>query len=590
MTHSLFLGGLDLIGDGFDSFKIETIAEGMSFGSADPQDVVTKTLLQDGSSVATDRWDNREIVFGVLISGPDLIAVGAGEKALYAELARRNTLTWTPPDGWGPPTVYDVLTSWADFDFDDWGEMEPGTIGRRFAIRLTCLPWGRDVEKTVVSAIANGETPPPVVESTVDACSSTTGWSTPPSNTLSIVSGRLRATTSNVYAVTLTRTGSVDFSTTPWLAVDYLPADAATHSSAQVYATFGSAPPVPSTAIGPSPTTGYKRAWFAFPFDAIPSGVTSSVTFDLNVGGLPTFIPRTVTLALLLRTNQSPFTGTGRQQFRSLVVGGSARTQGSLQIAHDTAALGDVLVFTNEDDGSGYQPACRQYRAAGGAVTPDTSTASGSLSPLDGGTPETYDVPARAVPSGTYAILARVKMRTGSATPLLTVTAATRGGGIDSTVRSTARFSPLTTTWTIVEIGRLTLPPTAVPSGSSSVVRLKASASAAVDIDELWIFNVDVGALSWVRAGTGAPATFGASNRLWLDTATLDRPRPSVWLGTQADRSDARHALGFPEIESSGTHIFPPGPVNLFTVTTGAENAAASLDYYRSWTNNAGAA
>lgn len=579
-NHALVLGSLDLIGQDFNDFKIETIAEGMNFGGADPQDVVTQTLLQDGSSVATDRWDNREITFGVLISGPDLIAVAAGEKALYAELARRNTLTWTPPDGWGPPTVYDVLTSWADFDFDDWGEMEPGTIGRRFAIRLTCLPWGRDVEKTVVPAIANGETPPSPVEVVVDDCSSTASWSSI-NSALSVVGGTaIQATwTVGKQAAGMQRSfSSIDASLTPYLVVDWKPV-----SGPFVPIIVGdSNGSFEQVASGPSPLgPSMTRTWFKAP---------TTITGIVIQWVLASRLAGSAQVHSIERTNVDPFVGTGRQQFRSLVVGGSARTQGSLQIAHDTDALGDVLVYTNSDDQSGYQPACRQYRTAGGTVTPDTSTASGSRSPLDAATPETYDVPARAVPQGTYAIMGRVKMRTGSASPLLTVTAATRGGGIDSTVRSTARFAPLTTAWSIVEIGRLTLPPTAVPSGSSSVVRLKATASAAVDIDELWIFNVDIGVLTWVKAGTGTPATFGASNRVWLDTATVDRPRPSVWLGTQADRSDARHALGVGECETPGTHIFPPGPVNLFTVTTGAENAAASLEYYRSWANNAGAA
>lgn len=575
-SHALDLGDLSLIGaDDFD-YTIETIAEGMSFGGADPQDVVTQTLLQDGSAVTTDRWDNRSITFGVLIKGADLISVAAGEKALYAELGRRNTLTWTPPDGWGPPTVFDVLTSWAEFEFDDWGEMEPGTIGRRFLLRLTCLPWGRDVERTVVSAVATGGTPPTPSTVVVDTCSSASGWTG--SGTVSSL-GAYVQTTATVVAKDsfLQRAGTIDTSVTNFVQVDWF----FTGVVKLVSATGDGVdlPLIAQVALD----NGYTRATFEVAAPSI-SALRFSISHNAAVAGDRLRIDQVV------RTNVSPFAGTGRQQFRALAVGGSARTQGSLQIAHDTSALGDVLVYTNADDQSGYQPACRQYRAAGGTVTPDTSTASGALSPLDGGTPETYDIPARALPPGTYTILARVKMRTGTATALLSATAATRGGGIDSTVRSVGRFAALTTAWSIVEIGRLTLPPTAVPAGSSSVVRLKLSTATAVDVDECWVFNVDIGALTWVRAGTGTPATFGASNRLWLDTATLDRPRPSVWLGTQADRSDARHALGITEVESSGTHIFPPGPVNLFTVTTNALNAAASLDYYRSWANNAGAA
>lgn len=574
-NHSLFLGGLDLIGDGFDSFKIETIAEGMSFGGADPQDVVTQTLLQDGSSVATDRWDNREIAFGVLISGPDLIAVAAGEAALYAELGRRNTLTWTPPDGWGPPTVFDVLTSWAEFDFDDWGEMEPGTIGRRFAIRLTCLPWGRDVEPTVVAAVANGEPPPPPVTVVLDDCSSTASWSNINAS-LSVVGGTaIQATwTAGKQAAGMQRSfASIDASATPYLVVDWQPASgpAVPIIVGDVNGSFAQVASGPSP-LGPTMT----RTWFEAPATIV--GVVVQWVLASRLAG-------SARVYSIERTNVGPFVGTGRQQFRSLVVGGSARTQGSLQVAHETSALGDTLIYTNAEDGSGYQASCSRYEIVAG--TPDSSTVSGRVSPIDGAG-KTYDVPARAVPYGSYAIMAKVKMRTGSATPLITVTGTTRNGGLDSSVRSTADFFSLTTAWSVISIGRLTLPPTAVPSGSSAVVRLKATASAAVDIDELWIFNMDIGALTWVKAGSGAPATFGASNRIWLDTATLDRPKPSIWLGTLADGSDRRHALGIGECEAPGTHIFTPGPVNLLTVTTGAENAAASLEYFKSYANNAG--
>lgn len=591
--HGLVLGGFDFIRGEGNGWWAETIADGMSFGEAEAVEVIQRTLLQDGDAVSIDRYGNRVVTFQVKIRAADSLALAEGGAALDAEIGKRNTLTWQPPDGWGPASVYDVFSSTISFDFDDWGEMKPLTFGRVFTVTLTCHPFPRSDEETVVEAIASGEGPPAASTATVDDCTSAAGWSlsanpsTSSSSTTAfgptVTSGAVRggytwtapsATVASAQAK-LTRTGlTSDMTTTNLLKVQV-------SSESPAAAAF-------SFEINGDPVDPIAQADGVYWFDC--SALTTLTSFAAQVESsiLKSQVASPWTLALrvldITRTNVLPFVSTSRQQFRSVTVGGSARTEGSLQLAHEEDALGEVLVYTNAEDGSGYQPPCRRHRTAGGAVTTDTATMSGAYEPLNSGTPFTVDIPAASVPAGTYSILGRVRA-SGSLTALLTVAASTLVGSHELGQRVESRFLSLTTAWAIGEIGRITLPPVAVRPTTSTFVRIEVETTSAVDLDELWIFNTDIGALTWVSCGTGTPEAGGASNRLWVDTATLDWPRPALWLGTAADRSDSRHALGS-EVKSLGTHTFPPGIVNVFSVSA-AEDVAASLTFSKRWANNA---
>ena len=143
--HRLILGTLELT-DPSGPYSVE--ADGYDTGSAEPVNVVVRSLLQDGSLERTERVENRERSFVVRIEAPDGIALAEAEKALALELYRPNTLTWEPPDGTGPATVWDVQTSRMDELFDDMGEL---LLQRRYRIVLTCLPWGRSTTEIVTT-------------------------------------------------------------------------------------------------------------------------------------------------------------------------------------------------------------------------------------------------------------------------------------------------------------------------------------------------------------------------------------------------------------------------------------------------------
>lgn len=148
MTVGLTLGSLDLMDKAGTPFAVATEAEGTEWGNPQPIEVAIRSLLQDGSIVAHEGDDNREVTLRVRITAPDSAALAQGEAALMAELYKRNDLTYTPSDGWSDPTVFDVVTSSLTHTMDDLGEVQ----GRRiYSVRLVCLPFGRSETATTVT-------------------------------------------------------------------------------------------------------------------------------------------------------------------------------------------------------------------------------------------------------------------------------------------------------------------------------------------------------------------------------------------------------------------------------------------------------
>lgn len=146
MSASLVLGDLELIAPYGSPFAVETLAEGTDWGNPQPVEVVFRRLLQGGSIVVHEGDDDREITLRVQITAPDSAALAAGGNALKAELYKPNTLTFTPPDGWGAPTVYVVKASSLAHVMDDLGYVRGE---QTWAVRLVCKPFGRSVDAVV---------------------------------------------------------------------------------------------------------------------------------------------------------------------------------------------------------------------------------------------------------------------------------------------------------------------------------------------------------------------------------------------------------------------------------------------------------
>jgi hypothetical protein len=153
----LLFGSLELADDltgWHPDFEIHTLADDATWGNPQPIEVAVKSLLQDGSIVATTGHDNREAFIRLTLKASDGIGLALAEQAVNAEVGRLNTLTWTPPDSFGPPTVFEVVTSSLEHTFDDMDELR---LQRTYGLRLVCQPFARSVDETTATALAAAE-------------------------------------------------------------------------------------------------------------------------------------------------------------------------------------------------------------------------------------------------------------------------------------------------------------------------------------------------------------------------------------------------------------------------------------------------
>lgn len=275
---------------------------------------------------------------------------------------------------------------------------------------------------------------------------------------------------------------------------------------------------------------------------------------------------------------------TPRQQAGTLQVGGSVRTQGSIEVQAE-GPLGSVLVYTRPEDGSGYTPPITSRWYSGGTITPDDTTVSGKIISLAAGqTPSLdvstrFDLPHRTITPGAYALVGRI--RGTLAQPILS-----RGealGGLRLGPYAYARPDLDATKWQVHQLGVHHLP--FVPfhdregDPEHSAVRITVgvtpNSTDSLDIDELWLFNLADGSLTWVEC---------PHRHLWIDTPSIESPLPQLWCGDDRDRGDARAAH---DVQSWGRHEFPPGPLSVFAASTGALNPRVSLAHYKRWHTHA---
>lgn len=154
--------------------KVKTY--GLRRGRPVPVVATMQTLLQDGAVEYVQREENRDVQVLIGIQGADSKALADFEALLRTEVAReRNELTYQPPDGFGFPSVFDVL--WADlqpFEDDGW-DLDEVLRGRRlYTLALRCLPFARSVDEVVVTAQKSS------ASATVrDDGSATTYWTNP---------------------------------------------------------------------------------------------------------------------------------------------------------------------------------------------------------------------------------------------------------------------------------------------------------------------------------------------------------------------------------------------------------------------------
>lgn len=551
-------------------YTISVLSEDATFGQASEVTVQIRTLLTDGALSKTVSHDPRSAYFKIEVEGMDSATLAEGEMALVEQIEKPNTLTWTPPDGEGAPCVFEVIDSHLDPIFDDFDETNNIRV---YGLRLTCMPFTRAQNPTVVDAVVSVGA---VVTTQVDACTSTSGWtgSGPVTTTGGVVyaSGVGTAKPAPNGGVNngrfMERAGTVSMVGTPYLTVVSSRPLPHTNGKFQAYILGGQELKVVAQTAGVVGGNLVVSTTFYCPATSFDK-IRFTDTFTP-----PSSSPQTAPLGIadITKTSVAPFTGTARQKSMTIDIGGSARTQGSLAIAGATG-LGEVLCYVRDSaDGSSYQPSLR-IRRTGGAVTPtpDAATVSGFRENI--GNPVSFSIPISDFPRGGYSFIGLFRP---TSAPLRTITwtAKCSLGGPTETGSATVTGLPalpgVSQLWQMVHMGVLRSGRTLkVPDNSTATMDFTLTADSGLEFDDAWLFNERLGQLTWLDASD--------RKRVWLDSPTTDLPEESIYRGNLADRSDAHYP---PVIKSWGRNQFRPGKIKVDTVCS-ALDAAVSLSYYK---------
>lgn len=560
LVPRLVYGDLDLTDVPF------SLSFGRDFGAAELSTEGLALLLQDGEIEVSPRAGNRTISFSVLIEG-DLLSIAEAERALALEADKpRNTLTLSPGDDFAPDAVYETFRAQLTQEFSDDLEMN---YTRIWNVEMRARPFARSAEAVESIGTSIGDVPPTVV--TINAGSDVAGWYS--SGGLTDQGSYLRAnmvTSGGGFGTTVwryTAASAVDLSVTSIVSLvmwNGSTSETQLPAAPRFYADGTQCPLLHVT----SESGSRQRFYFQ-----VPSNIASATTFGF-ASPISTSIG-SVNFNSLQRTDALPPIGTTRQKLRGVEVAGSARTEGSLAVEHPSSSLGSTLIYTWPSTLSpSYSPPLRPRRVSGGTVTTDSTLISGARDLID--TAVVFDVPVADLVAGTHQLMAQLRSDTATAQTINYVAQLRIGGAnVGAAVNGSYTYAFGTTNaWRTVVLGRLMLPPTDVPTGSTAVVRVTISAGNAaasnVDLDEAWLFNTTIGDLSWVECP--------ASKRLWINSATTAAPRPTIYRGNSEDQSDA--AYPGEDVRAFGAHRFSPSMMNVFTVTSGALDAAVSLTHF----------
>ncbi len=579
--HALTLGALNLIGTDADQaatgYQFRALADDRDWGNPISVEQKITSWLQDGSLVTLTRQENRQMFLRIQVLGDDSNDLALATEALMFECYKRNLLTWTPPDGVGEPCVFTVVMSSFEEITDDLDDLR---VIASLGLTIQALPFVRSQELTTITIPAPTGTQ---VITPVDDCTSTSGWTggaAAASSTSVVTSGGAVRTLTSGYAIGpssygalfQTRTGLSASLATPYLRVQATVAVGAgmVLDSTLAFTFNGISVPVAAQ---------YGDVYW---FDTTGLGLGATLTdFDVRCavyrsnGGADT---ASISVFDISRSNVLGEVTTGRQTSRIIEVPGSARTPANVAIEDATDALGTTLVYTSPVVPGMVQPNLRALTSAGPSPTPDASTISGFTSDLE--IPHAFDVPIAGLQEGGYLLLARVK-HASSGDRVLVWTAQSRQGSTSLGSNQGGTLSvPLTAgEYSVITVATMNLPPRLM--GSAGVVQIELASGPGVVLDEAWIFNTDTGELTWVECGDLTPAAGGSSNRLFIDSPTLERPRHTLYRGTAADRSDSFHVAS--EMDSLGEHEFVPRQTNVFLVTSNSQAAAITFSAYRNY-------
>lgn len=558
------VGALDLTGKtapAGELFRLRAMVRDATFGDPEAVSRSLASQLLDGVVVKDGAFGNRTAVLRVRVEGPNSAVRQRGAKALALWAQSPTTLTWTPPDGIGATTVFRVVRASLLWEFDLPLEVNEGA--QVYVLTMECTPFGFSAAAVRDAAPVYGAGS----DQSVNTCDSLTGWTgeagtsvatdavvkfegsasikmTPYSSTFEAVDGGARARIVQVGRAKLSGLALSTPATRPYFTFKTYTRDS--YSVTPSLYVNG----VPAARLAPIVA---NDSWTTWVFRTEVTATVTELRFEIEqVGVFPgppespaipaTWFPRVDEI----RRTGTPPTTIARQSLREVAVRGSARTQGSLAVEHETLGLGDVLVYAHPALGSGYSPSLMPWVTPTAYVVNDSTSMSGKKlsSFIVAGE---FVFPVGSLPRGAYQLLGYgVLNEVSSPASQIEVTVTTKINGVTVGSRTYRKAIPEAQ---LSDTGRrfypgsvpIYLPDVDVPPGSIATVTLTYQPQTAAGVyadgtlDELFLLAMDDDtSLVCVSAGD--------HTRLWIDSATLERPTPSVWVGSQADRTDAFHA------------------------------------------------
>lgn len=544
--HVLTLGAVDF---NDPDAGIEVMADSQnSWGSPQSVTAIVESLLADGSLVKLLRDDNRTVTFKVRIQATDSGELAWREAALVAELYRPNQLTWVPPDGIAPPSIFPVLMSSMEMQplADGFDEL---LLRRIYTITLTCEPYVSSAESTTIEALASTGTG---TVTSISSGSSLTGWSA--TTGVIATTGTVLTLTTGGYgtAAVYTFPTAQNMTTTPYVYLDVL--SSGTTPSLRVNNGGTSARPMASY---PSPdNAGYIRmAFYVGPVTA------ATLRFEWPGGVNQTF------RALARATQPQVGSGSAHELLFSAPISGSRRAPASLRLYKaGSGDIGDALMFSGPDLANGFVPSLRRFASGG---TTDAAAWSGKV-----GFGTNPQVPASLLTPGAYVMVLRVKSSFAVTQAGVTWTA-TMGSGGSTRAVSSKTYTDLSTSYGFVFLGGLVLPPIAVPPGSNQNATITfATTDGSLQIDDAWLMPLG--------EGSGITIIKSAKANVWVNAPTFDQPNPSVFTG-----ADLPSALSAQNVAGSwDLHLVEPDSA-MFYVASASTDARLSITYTKQWHTHA---
>lgn len=574
-------------------YQFRTLA-GLSFGNPVQLVEVVQSMLTDGSLVKVTGHDNREVTFRLMVSAHDGESMSLAEAALRAQerAERPSPLVWQPPmvDAW--PAVYDVVSMKVENDHaGDWDIDERYRHHRFYLVTMTCLPWVRDLEPTVIPALPVPTNPgTPATYTTIDTASDSTGWAVARCHSHHYTSASMStgSTSGNTY---IRGTGTLEYTSgLGWMGLrvagssfsmsgdPYLTVDAAGNVAPEggvriSYREGSSVEWITVTAIAEQP--GSDPAWTRYFFE-VPDTFTA-LRVEGWWSGTASPSVRTLSVYEIGRTDRIEINGSnGFQIARTATVGGSAPTQAAIQFD----ATPDPLVGSTAVIYTGLSPAVplRNHLTSSATVTVDAAKISGAYNDLSSAM--VYRIPVSQFSQSTYSLLARLSSTGTFAVNWSAKVVASDGSAIPGSelvVSGTALLTNSTSEpWRIHDLGAIPMTVVGIEGTTTHKVEVSismTSGGASVLLDEAWLFDTDDdrGAVTIVHE----PSAFQLTT-IEVRSPELDAPRPAV-VGTWVTHG----TQDITRLSSMGTHMFKPGLLHVFTATDLAKYASCTLTYYR---------